>query len=133
MAARMLLVWLAVLATSIVNACVVAPHLHAASADGHDTGHQEVGAQQPFRFEVADEDDPPWSNETACVKFCSDESAGAPSVKQKTDLWPSVGLAPRLTATRVLRPADALLHLATQCVPLRAGVPVPIAFLRLAL
>jgi hypothetical protein len=58
MAARVLLVWLAVLATSIVNACVVAPHLHAASADGHDMGHQEVGAQQPYRFEAADEDDP---------------------------------------------------------------------------
>lgn len=123
----MLLVWLFALATGIVNACVVEPVLrHAALSSTQQLQHAAGSVGHEHQIPHADQ--PP------CAKFCDDESASAPAVTQQVNPPNPVWLAPPPTLSlAVLSAPEPVGAFHAGYEPLRARIPIPIAFLRLTL
>lgn len=68
------------------------------------------------------------------MKFCSDESAGAPVAKQKSDPAPSATLAPPLAyVPPTIAPVGRRLDAGAFLENARPPVPIAIAFVRLTL
>ena len=136
----MLFAWVFALAAGIVDACIAEPELAAATpslaAAGHvhapppaAAGGAEAAADAPHHAAPAAGDDP-----VPCIKSCADEASTLPTLKQasapSSGLWlvspppPLLVSDPQVAGEPVAR-SDALLR--------REGIPIPIAFLRLAL
>lgn len=132
-AASVLLLWLFGLASGIVNACVVTSGLrHAAHAaaleEAHDHGAHAVAGHGDGHEDDATLVQPP------CERLCDEPAAPTQDDKQQgtplAAFWlpapppaaPQTWDAPRLRATPPASDPSA-----------RAGTPIPIAYLRLAL
>ena len=104
----MLLVWLFALATGVVNACVLQPEARHGGASHN--------------------------GDTPCAKFCDEPATAAQVLAQQTDAFVVLGLPP--APGHGLR-VDATAQLANvacaEPAPRPAAIPIPIAFLRLAL
>ena len=119
----MLLVWLFALATGVVNACVLQPEARSGNASQTQQGHDSTSAHP---------------NEPApsppCAKFCDEPATAGQVLAQQTDAFVALGLPPapghgvRLDATA--QPASGV---RAELAPRPAAIPIPIAFLRLAL
>ncbi|HWI82936.1 hypothetical protein [Ramlibacter sp.] len=125
LAACVLVVWLLGLASGVVNACIVAAgtepaahagHVHEA-ADAGDTGHDHEGAP----------------GKTPCERVCDEAKAPQADRQQSTPLsglWLAAAPLPTLTVRPPVAPSHAHVRGALR----EAGaVPIPIAYLRLAL
>ncbi len=132
-AASVLLLWLFGLASGIVNACVVTSGLrHAAHAvaleEAHDHGAHAVAGH------AAGHDDDSNLSQPPCERLC-DEPA-APTQDDKQQSTPVAGLwlpAPPLAAVQTWDAPPMRFALPPSDPAERAGTPIPIAYLRLAL
>lgn len=139
LAAQVLLVWLFALASGLVNACVIAPQLYSLESGQREAPMSDAMAGAPAQMVHAGCPDCPDEGATslspgACGKFCLDESASVPTAKLALDPGPALGIA--LVPTLALSVAEAgprLQPRSDAAPPPKARVPVPIAFLRLAL
>lgn len=136
-ALRVLAMWLLALATSVVHACIVAPEVRLAASGAGSGSHQAAaGTASHQHGQTASEHrhDTPKTDNAACMKFCSDESATAPAAKQKFDPAPSAALAPPLGyVPPTIAPAGRALDAGAFLESTRPPVPIAIAFLRLTL
>lgn len=126
-AAALLLAWVFALVSGVVNACIVgldaggAEHLEGhglswAAAERHDHGPMPEAA-------------------TPCAKFCDDESSSVPPAPSSTSqisfgAWMAPAPLPAWTAPARRDGGDAVAGPAVQG---QGRIPIPIAFLRLAL
>lgn len=117
--ARLLLAWLLVLASGVVNACVLTPGASPRAMGAVGCTHCPDADGQPAAG-------------TACGKFCADDAGGLQVAQPAYDAGAALGMAPLPTlalalateaAAPVLRPAQAP--------PPLARVPARIAFRRL--
>jgi hypothetical protein len=137
MAAKVLLLWLFALASGIVNACVIAPGLHAAATKaamaGTSTMASMPGADMAGCPDCPD-DDSGASPTSACAKFCVDGSSSSPTAQQVFDPWPALGIA--VVPTMALSVVDTQPRAAARpdsAPPPLARASIPIAYLRLTL
>lgn len=140
-AAQVLLMWLFALSAGIANACVLeAQSRRDAASLVHDIDHVAVAAvhgDHPSEHPSEHLQGSPGSpdpGKAPCVKFCDEPSAAAQVLKTQVDppagAW-LAGVSP--SAPAVDAPSDgAAVHVARHA-PWRPSVPIPIAFLRLAL
>ena len=137
-ALRVLVMWLFAVVTSVVHACVIAPGIRLAASGADGTGshhaaaatavHQHGGHGSEHRHGA------PKSENAACLKFCSDESASAPAAKQTFDPAPSATLAPPLAVVPPsIAPVGRGLGAGGFLETARPPVPIAIAFVRLTL
>ena len=136
LAACTLLVWLFALTTGIVNACVVEPDLrHVALSAQHEP--RDATPAHPHEHAAATvghEHQTPQGDTPACAKFCDDESASVPTVKQQTDLLNAVWLATPPTGSLAVQAThESVGGYRAESRLLHARIPIPIAFLRLTL
>lgn len=139
LAARVLLVWLFALASGLVNACVIAPQLYSFKSEQRQAPKSDAVSGATTQVEHAGCPDCPDEGTTSvspgpCGKFCLDEASSVPTAKLALDPGPALGIA--LVPTMALSVAEAgprLVPRLDASPPPKARVPVPIAFLRLAL
>jgi hypothetical protein len=134
LAAQLLLAWLFALAAGIVNACVLEPGLR---EGGAAAGHDRHAAAATPRHDGHAGDHGNRSHDSSkapCVKFCDEQAAGAQALKQPTDLFTATWLAPGPTNPPSIgttpRVPGGFAH---DHELWRSAIPIPIAFLRLAL
>lgn len=138
-AAQVLLVWLFALASGLVNACVIAPQLYSVKTEQRQAPISDAMSSAAGQMDHAGCPDCPDEGTTSvspgpCGKFCLDESSSVPTAKLVLDPAPALGIA--LVPTLALSVAEAAPRLVPRpdaSPPPKARVPVPIAFLRLAL
>ena len=126
-AAALLLAWVFALVSGVVNACIVG--LDAGGADhvaGH--GHSWVAAETHDHGPVPEVTTP-------CAKFCDDESSSVPPAPGSTaqvsfGAWMAPAPLPAWTAPVRRGGPDAFIGPAAEG---PGRIPIPIAFLRLAL
>ena len=127
-AACMLLLWLFGLASGVVNACVVASGLrHAAHAAAVEAAHDHAAHEGQPGHEGHDEQPP-------CERLCDEPAAPAQADKQQASPLSGFWLAaaplaslpqwPDVARSAPLPPAETAS---------RRAIPIPIAYLRLAL
>lgn len=135
LAVHVLLAWLFALGTGIANACVVQPalrdcgqaasheHFHAAPDPAHGQAHGVAGHAHSA------------SDTAPCERLCDQPSAVPQAAKQQTDVMNGLSwLAPAPLPVWDFRALPAV-NAVIDGTPIfwRATVPIPIAFLRLAL
>ncbi|WP_372528008.1 hypothetical protein [Piscinibacter sp.] len=131
----MLVVWLFALVTGVVNACTVAPEFrHNTSSQAHQQ-HDPMAAHANERSSPLGHDEGALhAGNASCAKFCEQPSTTAQVLKQQTDVFAVLGLPAvpghglRFDAT-----ADVASAVAVEGTLRPAAIPIPIAFLRLAL
>jgi len=135
MAAQVLLMWVFALGASIVNACTLEPELrHAVTAASHDPHHSEPGSHHHDSQAGGHGHPSPHANNTPCAKFCDEPSAAAQMLKQQVDPSHAVWLAsPPVNSLALDATPTRASSVAAHHELWRAGVPIPIAFLRLTL
>lgn len=136
LAAQVLLAWLFALASGIVNACVLAPGMHAAAAKvaAGVTAMQSMPGDHEAGCPDCPDEGGASSPTSACAKFCVDGSSGSPSAQQVFDPWPALGIA--VVPTMALSVVDAQLPAVDRpggVPPHQATASIPIAYLRLTL
>ncbi len=136
-AVPVLLAWLFMLTTGIVNACVlagapgdgvaiVAPHESAAAARHAGCGMFTPTSDHGHRS--------PHHGMSACAKAFNAPSAGAQALKQKLDPITAACLAPApVVSPLTVAPAPAIARSVADRDPGPPAIPIRIAFLRLTL
>lgn len=136
LALHVLLAWLFAFGTGVVNACVVQAHVRSASLAA-------AAQQAQAQMQAQDAADAPCVHEGGggadhsklpCERFCEEPGAVAQAAKQQSDVTGGFLLAAAPPASFQFQswtqpdstPASAP-------APWRAAIPIPIAFLRLAL
>jgi hypothetical protein len=131
-AMHVLIAWLLVLASGVVNACVVQPAMdeppHAAGHGGHVPDAEALGIDDGHEQESH-------AGKPPCDRCCDEPSVLAQPVKQQGDSASGFWLAPvRAPYFSIQGATDRLATwLGSGEPPSGASVPIPIAFLRLAL
>ena len=132
----MLAIWLLALTAGIVNACVVEPVSEPAAVSGlrHGSGPGVTHTHSKSSGATGHDAPLPGDRKAPCAGHFGEESNSLPTLKQASAAWAGLWLAPPprplpVNAPRALgeftpRP-DASLR--------RERIPIPIAFLRLAL
>lgn len=122
LSAQMLLVWLFALGSGIASGCGVSAELGRVHGGAH---HHPVDA--------ADAPAAPAVHDSPCAKFCDDDHGG---VRSEAQVQQSAALVVALLPVLMPVPADpevAVGEALERREPKRARIPIPIAFLRLAL
>lgn len=115
-----LLAWAFALASSVVNACVIT--VVPAGVQSHDHSAPAHGPASPH------------AEQTPCEKFCDAESSVSLTAAQKGSAWSTFAPAlPPSEVTIVQVVPDRRGAAPAETAPRVARVPIPIAFLRLAL
>ncbi len=116
--ARLLLVWLLVLASGLVNACVLTPgsNPRAMAMATIDCAHCPTGEDQPAAG-------------SACAKYCADGAGAVQAAQPAFDAGAALGMAPWPTLALVLATeAAAPIERPALAPPPLARVPARIAF-----
>ncbi|MBC7484508.1 MAG: hypothetical protein H7337_21980 [Rhizobacter sp.] len=141
-AARLLVLWLIGVGIGIANACLLVPGMVMSAPSPawrvmEAMASQALGDQHGLSDQAADDPgalaDPDSLAAPSCVDCCAKASASTPLLKSALDGLQCHAAVPTATATVLPFLAFAPLHM---WVPRRDGVPalpIPIAFLRLAL
>jgi hypothetical protein len=140
LAAQVLLMWLFALGAGIVNACVIEPELrHAAAFAAHGQDDQHHAASH-LRHDhaagsIGHKHRSPHSSKAPCAKFCDEPSASTQPLKQQADEFNAVSLATGPISSFTLSDMSLPPGGVSGAEPERSrgAIPIPIAFLRLAL
>jgi hypothetical protein len=135
-AARVLLVWLFALGVGIVNACALEPGVaYGTSTATHDgPEHGTATGSHHDHAPGAHDHAPPHGSKAPCVKFCDEPTTTSQTTKQQVDPFDTIFLAPLPSIGVALKPATQLAQLpAVEPDRWRPGIPILIAYLRLAL
>ena len=133
-ALHVLLAWVLALATGVVNACVMQMHLpDSAHASAHD-GHSFEEDAHHSMLDESDGHDPASHTGKPPSDRCCDEPSALPqqAVKQQSDS-PGFFLAPLPAPAFTLFAAARAARFDSGRLRWGATIPIPIAFLRLAL
>ena len=128
--------WLLALGAGIVNACALEPELrHPAITAAHDQHHSGSGNHDHDSHRSGGHDHPsPHADNAPCAKFCDEPSTGAQTLEPQIDPFHAIGLAaPPVNSLTLHATTPLASSFAAHRELWRPAIPIPIAFLRLAL
>lgn len=132
--AQVLLMWLFALSAGFVNACVLEARSPVGGVPGGEVVAHAHATSLPDADPCAHGETAPDPGKAPCVKFCDEPAAGAQVLKTQFDpsstAWAAIA---SFSMPTVETPPAAVHEPGVDHEPWPAAIPIPIAFLRLAL